>query len=135
MRRWSILIIEDHPPTIAALQRLLSLSGHVTVVARTLATARVLVEAQDFDLIISDVHLPDGESVSFMRELSKRKPVRAIAVSGSVSINPEDCHAAGFHECLQKPVEFETLQRAIERAMTDGSVALSVRDGSQTRSP
>ena len=135
MQRWSILIIEDHPPTIAALQRLLSLSGHVTVVARTLSTARVLVEFQDFDLIISDLQLPDGESVPLMKEVSKRKPVRAIAVSGSVLITPEECQAAGFRECLQRPVEFETLQRAIERAMMNDRGAMSVRDGSQARSP
>jgi DNA-binding response OmpR family regulator len=112
-----ILLIEDHAPTSNALQKLLRMARHEVVAVRTLGAARAMLAIQSFTLIVSDITLPDGSALELMREFGERKPCPAIALTGSLSTveHKVECTQVGFDLCLQKPIDFDTLTRAIEQ--------------------
>lgn len=111
-----LLVVEDHSDTAELLGSLLKLRGHDVVIANNVEDALRLASETPFDLVVSDVGLPDATGYDLMRELRERMPIRGIAVSGWG--RPEDIaksRAAGFAEHLTKPVRLEKLQQAIDR--------------------
>ncbi len=114
---WRILLVEDHADTAAALRNLLARRGHSVSVAHDLRSAREAAQGDPFDLLISDVGLPDGTGAELMSQL-RTNGMRGIAISGfGMSGDVEKSLAAGFTEHLVKPVNFETLEAAMLRAM------------------
>ena len=71
-----------------------------------------------FDLVISDIALPDGTGVQLMTYLRAMSKIRGIAISGfGMNGDIEKSLQAGFSEHLVKPVKIEKLEAAIERAI------------------
>jgi signal transduction histidine kinase/CheY-like chemotaxis protein len=119
MERLRILLVEDHADTAEALGELLRLGGHEVAVARTASHAREAAERAGtggFDLIISDLGLPDGSGQDLMRELSGRFGLHGIALSGyGMEADVRRSREAGFECHLTKPVNLETLEAAIRQ--------------------
>ena len=117
-----ILLIEDHPDTLRMMQRLLERSGHQVTPAASQREALRLAEGQAFDLIISDLGLPDGSGLELIRQLRSRtpdSPPKAIALSGyGMESDIEKSRRAGFAEHLTKPVNFRVLEETIERLVS-----------------
>ena len=101
------------------LSRLLKLAGYQVTIANTYAGALEVCGQEQFDLIISDVGLPDGSGYDLMREIRTRKCVaKGIAVSGYGGDEElEQSRQAGFTEHLVKPVAFDQLRDAIKRVI------------------
>jgi DNA-binding NtrC family response regulator len=115
-----ILLVEDHHDTARAMARLLNLSGFSVRTANTYRSAiEICDEEQRFDLVISDVGLPDGNGYDLMREMLEREcTTKGIAVSGyGTEKDVEDSLRAGFTLHLVKPVEFNVLCDAIRRVI------------------
>lgn len=98
--------------TRTVLTRLLTRSGHSVVVAGSVAEATALIDRDSFDVIVSDLGLPDGSGFDFMREV--QRPIPAIALSG---YGTEDdlrltCET-GFFAHLVKPVNIGELRAAL----------------------
>jgi CheY-like chemotaxis protein len=117
--RATILLVEDHSDTARAMARLLNLSGYKVHTAGNFASAIKLCEANQFDLLISDVGLPDGSGYDLMREvLNRRCTSKGIAVSGyGTEQDVEQSLRAGFSAHLVKPVNFEDLRDTILRVI------------------
>jgi PAS domain S-box-containing protein len=118
----TILLVEDHADTGRSLQRLLQMAGYEVAVATTLAAGRDLASTTAFDLIISDIGLPDGSGLDLLKGLhvgtdpSGRVP--AIALSGyGMKADITDSQAAGFAEHLTKPVDWEQLREVVRRLL------------------
>ena len=113
-----ILLVEDHEDTARVLHRMLSAAGYVVGLAHSLKQARRLVVEQEFDLIISDMGLPDGTGLELMREVHSSRPMVGIALSGfGTEEDVRASHDAGFAEHLTKPVDWVHLQNEIERLL------------------
>jgi signal transduction histidine kinase len=115
-----ILLVDDHVDTCAALTRLLTLRGHVVTSAPGMRAALELAGASGdrFDLLISDVGLPDGNGMDLLRYLRIKQPIRGIAISGfGMDSDIGKSLEAGFTEHLVKPVKLEKLEAAIARVM------------------
>ena len=113
--RLCLLVIEDHEPTMMVLVRLLRHYGHNVFTAENVERALAVAATQSFDLVISDLGLPDGNGIDLMRQLAKRYGLRGIALSGYGM--PEDrakTKAAGFLAHLVKPINFDQLQNALQ---------------------
>ena len=79
------------------LARLLERRGHVVSAAGTLADARSLATSAKFDLLLSDLGLPDGDGCDLMRELAADSGTPGIALSGyGMDAGLERSRAAGF---------------------------------------
>jgi two-component system CheB/CheR fusion protein len=113
--RLCLLVIEDHEPTMMVLVRLLRHYGHNVFTAETVERALAVAATQSFDLVISDLGLPDGNGIELMRKLGKEYGLRGIALSGYGM--PEDrakTKQAGFLAHLVKPINFDQLQGALQ---------------------
>jgi two-component system CheB/CheR fusion protein len=116
-RAWRILLVEDHADTSAALRNLLVRRGHRVGLAHDVRLALEMAERDSFDLVISDVGLPDGTGADLMTKL-RATGVRGIAISGfGMRADVEKSLASGFSEHLVKPLDFEKLEAAIHRTM------------------
>ena len=110
-----LLVIEDHEPTMMVLVRLLRRYGHDVFTAENVERALAVAAAHSFDLVISDLGLPDGNGIDLMRQLAKEYGLRGIALSGYGM--PEDrakTQQAGFLAHLVKPINFDQLQSALQ---------------------
>ncbi|MEY2577025.1 MAG: hypothetical protein QOF80_2512 [Verrucomicrobiota bacterium] len=114
-----ILLVDDHPDTCAALEKLLKLRGHSVTAANSMREAMEVAAAGGaFDLLISDVGLPDGNGMDLVRYLRSQRPIRGIAISGfGMDADISKSLEAGFSEHLVKPVKLEKLEAAIARVM------------------
>jgi len=113
-----ILLVDDHVDTVNAMARLLHLTGFEVQTATSYAGAMKLCEDDNpFDLLISDVGLPDGSGYDLMRAVMDRHcATKGIAVSGyGEETDVEQSLRAGFSAHLIKPVPFDVLRDAIQR--------------------
>jgi signal transduction histidine kinase len=109
-----ILLVEDHSDTADALADLLRVQGHDVQVAGSISQALDIAAAGGFDLVVSDLGLPDGSGQDLMRKLSRRYNLRGIALSGyGMEDDVRRSREAGFISHLTKPVSLQTLQEAI----------------------
>ena len=112
----NVLLVEDHEPTLRALERLLRQTGHRVTGVTTVSSATAAVARGGFDLIISDLGLPDGSGLDVIRQLRSRYDGPAIALTGyGMDSDITASRSAGFNEHLTKPVDLATLQAAIHR--------------------
>jgi len=110
----AILLVEDHEDTAMAIGTFLSIMGHSVKTADTVETAVKNVIDHRFDLIISDVGLPDGNGVSLIHGIRRFCNTPAIALTGYTGADDVDrCMRAGFDMHLAKPISPEHLEVAI----------------------
>jgi two-component system CheB/CheR fusion protein len=113
-----ILLVEDHADTAAAMAALLDLIGHRVTVAGSVTAALAAADSASteggFDLVVSDLGLPDGSGLDLMPELARRHHLRGIALSGyGMEEDVRKSLAAGFARHLTKPVTLQTLKTAL----------------------
>jgi len=113
-----ILLVEDHADTGRAMSRLLTRAGHTVEFAENAANAMALFQLRHFDLLISDLGLPDESGLDLMRKLRYQRPgLVGICLSGyGTEDDLRDCREAGFTEHITKPVDMSRLRAAIARA-------------------
>jgi PAS domain S-box-containing protein len=113
-----LLLVEDHEDTAHVMRRVLESAGYAVAHAGSVAQARDLAHQQKFDLVISDVGLPDGTGLDLMRDLQAAHGLSGIALSGfGTEEDVSASKAAGFAEHITKPVEWERLRDAITRVL------------------
>ena len=111
-----VLVVEDHEPTLKVMSKLLRGLGHRVTGATSVATAAAAARQNGFDLIISDLGLPDGSGLDVMREVREEYTGRAIALTGyGMESDIAASREAGFAEHLTKPVDLAALEAAIRR--------------------
>ena len=117
-RALKILLVDDHEDTCAALEKLLVRRGHLVAAVHNVRSAMEAAVRNKFDLLISDIALPDGSGIDLITQLRAISGIPGIAISGFGSNGDiERSVQAGFSEHLIKPVKLETLEAAIDRAI------------------
>jgi PAS domain S-box-containing protein len=113
-RRLSILLVEDHLDTRESMVRLLGRKHQVRDV-QNIELALEAARAEKFDLVISDIGLPDGSGLELMRQLRQRYNLKGICLSGfGMEDDIKRSVAAGFDHHLTKPIDLRKLEAAIE---------------------
>src|SRR6266480_2523320 len=114
-RHRRVLLVDDHHDTCIGMKRMLERRGYEITVAHSADQAVEKVRTQDFDLLISDIGLPDRSGYELMREVRLSKNLPGIALSGfGAEQDVNQARAAGFAEHLTKPINFERLERTIQ---------------------
>jgi CheY-like chemotaxis protein len=111
-----ILLVEDHGDTRRTLERLLSHFGHEIATAETTASALRFVQSQNFDVVLSDIGLPDGSGYDVISRAKQTQRVKGVALTGFG--NDDDIRRgkeAGFDYHLVKPIDFHELRSVLEQ--------------------
>jgi CheY-like chemotaxis protein len=113
-RRLRILVVEDHSETRQALSRLLSHFGHEISLAEGAQNALNIINSKEFDVVLCDIALPDGDGYDVIAQAKRRRPVKAVALTGfSATEDIERGRQAGFDFHLTKPVDFHELRAVL----------------------
>lgn len=115
VRPLRVLLVEDHGDTARIMSQLLTRRGYEVHSAADVATALEVAGRHSFDLLISDVGLPDRSGLELIGELRARGlTMPAIALSGyGQEEDIQRSRRAGFCTHLTKPVNFEQFYQAI----------------------
>ena len=109
-----VLLVEDHGDTAKVMSKLLAISGHAVTTAPTGSKALSLAGEQHFDVVVSDLGLPDMTGYELMRQLKDRHGMKGVALSGYCTENDiRKCADAGFSVHLIKPVNIAQLEHTI----------------------
>ena len=116
-----ILVVDDEPDLLTLYELALIREGHQVQAASTLAEARSALAEATFDVLITDMRLPDGLGMELLRELAAaRRPERSIMVTayGSPETAVEALKAGAF-DYLTKPVDLKQLRTVVASALQD----------------
>jgi two-component system CheB/CheR fusion protein len=112
------LVVDDHTDTAELFQMLLNKRGIDVVVATTLEGALQAAGTQTFDILISDIDLPDGNGCDLLTQVRQVQSLPAIAVSGLGGENIQKrCKDVGFDELFVKPASFQRVLEATLRLL------------------
>jgi len=117
-RRRRLLVVDDHADTCTGMKMMLERRGYDITVAYSAQQAVEKTQEADFDLLISDIGLPDRNGYELMRELRESKGLLGIALSGfGMENDVKQARDAGFAEHLTKPVNFDRLEQTIRHLL------------------
>lgn len=115
-----ILLVEDHLDTREAVQRYLKSKGFEVLTAASLGEAVTMASTMRFDILVSDIGLPDGSGIDLLVELKRRANFSSIAISGYfLPENEESYYRAGFDRAIRKPFYPSELSRAIQTLVAE----------------
>ena len=116
----TFFVVENHQDTLDAIRMFLQAQGHKVETAPDMASALKLAPQTAFDVLISDIGLPDGDGWELMKQLRAIMPLKAIAMSGyGMRADLEKSKAAGFAAHLIKPFGPAELEAALQKVLGD----------------
>jgi PAS domain S-box-containing protein len=114
-----ILLVDDHKDTVRTLNLLLTRLGYAVVSAESVSEALKAANKSHFDLLVSDIGLPDGSGLDLIRRIRERQQIDGIALSGfGMEDDLRKSREAGFVDHLIKPINLDRLQAALRRFET-----------------
>jgi signal transduction histidine kinase/DNA-binding response OmpR family regulator len=118
-RQVRVALVEDHRDTARVMAKLLRGNGYAVDTAASVTEATAMLRANQYDVLISDIGLPDGSGLDLMRQARVIQSLSGIALSGfGMEHDIRRSKEAGFSEHLTKPLNFQLLIDAIERLTT-----------------
>ena len=121
-----ILVVDDEPKGVKLLTLRLEEAGHALTGAGTVEQAKTLLDRELFDLLISDVRLPDGSGLDLLKYAKQGAaglPVIVITAFGSIR-DAVSAMQFGATEYVVKPFELEAMAMLVERTLE----AVRIRD-------
>jgi CheY-like chemotaxis protein len=122
MKACSILLIDDEPALRDILSRVMTDAGHRVTVAANGKEASKMLTGAAFDVVLTDVIMPEKDGMQVISELRKKFPeVRIIAMSGGGHVSRDQylkiAKGLGAHAVLEKPFPNQQLLTTIESLM------------------
>lgn len=121
----SFLVLDDSEDSITVMAELLKLAGAHVVTATNGVDALRLAGENDFDVILSDISMPEMDGYEFLARLRKidgRQDVPVVAITGfGRSDDIERARAAGFYSHLTKPIDLVALMEVLDQLRKEES--------------
>ncbi len=118
-----ILVVEDDLALSAGLCFALDEAGHLTAAAYTCQKARQLLKTGQFDLVILDVNLPDGNGFDICRECKSSAPERPVIFLTANDLERDELNGfdLGADDYITKPFSIQVLKRRVEAVLRRGT--------------
>ncbi len=117
-----VLLVDDHEDTNRSLTQLLRRRGYYVQPAHSVESALAAAAQEKFDVLVSDIGLPDGSGIELMEKLKNDHPMFGIALTGfGMEDDLRRSHDVGFHHHLVKPVDLNRLDALIQQADSVGA--------------
>ncbi len=117
-RKLSVLVIDDEPDIRESLVDLLCIFGHQVKTAENTRLAMQILEKESFDVVLSDIHMPGQDGLSFLGDCRQRLEVLPSWVFISADGSPETMLKAsrlGAVDILQKPFDADSIEQLLLR--------------------
>ncbi len=116
----SILFIDDEPVLIQLGERFLRRLGYAPVIEKDASAALTLVRERTFDLVITDLTMPQLSGIDLARRIWEIRPgTRVILTTGySATLDTPRAREIGFRELLLKPYSIQALGDCVQRALS-----------------
>jgi CheY-like chemotaxis protein len=115
-----VLVVDDNADAAEVLALLIESDGFTVTTVQSLAEAREQIVRRAPDIVLLDLHLPDGPGLSLLAEIKasqRTAPIQVIVVSGMLEPSVrEEAHLLGTTAFLVKPFEHDQLSRALQAA-------------------
>jgi PAS domain S-box-containing protein len=118
---WRLLLVEDNQDAAETIVMCLETYGYEVTHVSTCADAVRTARAREFDIVLTDLGLPDGSGIDVGRALSRTLPVVALSGYGATP-DLQRSAMAGFSGHLVKPAEPQAIHSALQKALA-GRVA------------
>jgi DNA-binding NtrC family response regulator len=127
----SVLLVDDEPTLRRICRRQLTAAGFEVVEAANGRIALELTRTRHFDVVVSDVRMPDMGGFELVDLLSLEAPaLPVVLVSGCSDFDGvQAARDYGVVDCLVKPVALDELLRCISLALGSGHGGVEVADG------
>jgi two-component system response regulator AtoC len=124
MKKGNILIVEDDKAQRELLSEALRKRGFYVEGAENLAEAKELLEKRDFNVLLLDYKLPDGDGLEFLAYLKKNYPnIPTIMLTAYASVeNAVSAMKAGAFHYLAKPINLEELNLIVDKALEENKL-------------
>lgn len=118
-RTGRILVVDDDAAVLAPLSDILSEMGYEVAGYLSPGEALPVLEEKDFDLLITDLLMPEMDGISFMKKAQAKTPLLVcVVVTGHATVRTAvEAMKAGAFDYITKPIEWKNLQLILERAM------------------
>lgn len=118
-----ILVVDDDPEIRSTLKKLLELAGHQVVVAADGRAAEAALSGGDFQLMITDIVMPDQDGIEVIKVTRAAHPeLPIIAISGGGRLRTGNylrlAQAMGAARSFEKPFDFQELAAAVEELLS-----------------
>ncbi|MDH5710963.1 MAG: sigma-54 dependent transcriptional regulator [Gammaproteobacteria bacterium] len=121
-----VLIIDDEPDICELIEITLMRMGFQTNSAYSIEDAYTLLKKNDFDLCLTDMHLPDGNGIELVEYIQKNHPTLPVAVITAHGNMESAVRAlkAGAFDFVSKPVDIHMLRTLVSTATKSAAVTL-----------
>ncbi|WP_422381233.1 sigma-54-dependent transcriptional regulator [Marinicellulosiphila megalodicopiae] len=119
MSKQQVLIIDDEPDIRELLEITLGRMNLITHTAKDVASAMKLLNSREFDLCLTDMHLPDGTGLEILGHIQANipnLPVAVITAFGSMETAIESLKLGAF-DFISKPVDLQRLREIVQNAL------------------
>lgn len=119
MTKLSVFVVDDEVTIRKAITKALERDGYAVTAVKSIAEARALLRESRFDLIISDLQLPDGNGLDLIRDLREQVPEMAsiiITAHGTVESAIQATKEGVFH-FVTKPFNLDELLSLVGKAL------------------
>ena len=121
-RSLRVFVVEDDEFSLSWLLLYLEAKRHVATYAKTRAEALALFGKDDYDLLISDLNLPDGDGWELLPKLRAIRPIYAVMISGhGTEAHRARSKAAGFRHHLLKGGPLSELDAVLAEAAKESA--------------
>lgn len=124
MKPLTVLVADDEESIRTLIEKWLIRSGHMAVSTGSATEAIAALKRRSFDLVITDVLMPDGDGLDLITALKLAQPAaRILAMSGGGRyVEGNDClkmaRGLGAHAVVMKPFSWELLEASMAEALT-----------------
>ncbi len=135
MKNQQVLVIDDEPDLCTLYELTLLREGYQVTTAGTVALARDLLLSRRFDLVITDMRLPDGVGTDLLKDLkAQQRPERCIVITAYGSAeNAVESLKAGAFDYLTKPVDLKQFRDVVAAATRGAPATPKVGQGQQSQ--
>ena len=120
MQQRTILIVDDEPNVLKALLRTLRKEDYDIFTATSAQEGLKLLDMREFDLVISDQHMPGMDGIAFLQKVKAEQPhTLTVMLTGAkeIDVAMEAINTAGVYKFILKPWEDDDLKVTIRRAL------------------
>ena len=114
-----LLIVDDEASLLEFLSLLFEQEGYAVTTAASMAAARARLGDGEYDLVLCDVMMPDGNGLDLLREIQRGEDNTAVIMMTAYSSTKSAIEAmkAGAYDYVSKPFDVEEIKVLAERAL------------------